>query len=40
MSKMLEELQLAVGSFGEDRGGKGFHDLLHSYGLLGELVFG
>jgi hypothetical protein len=38
--KMLEEFQLAVGSFGEDRGGKGLHDLLDRHRLLGELVFG
>lgn len=38
--KMLEEFQLAVGAFGEDRGGKGLHDLLDRDGLLSELVFG
>jgi hypothetical protein len=40
MSKVFEEFQLAVGSFRQYRRGERLHDLLHSNGLLGELVFG
>lgn len=39
MAKMLEELQLAVCSLGQDGGTEGFHDLFDSNGLASELIF-
>lgn len=39
VSEMFEKLQLAVGSFGEDRSTEGFHDLFDGDGLTGELIF-
>lgn len=40
VSKVLEQFQLSVGSLGEHGSRKRFHDLLHGYGLLSELVLG
>lgn len=37
---VLEELELSVGAFAEDGGGKGLHDLLDRDGRACELVFG
>lgn len=37
---MLEQLQLSVGTFREDRCAEGLHDLLYRHGLSGELVLG
>ena len=36
---MLEEFELAVGAFREDRRAEGFHDLLDGDGCACELVF-
>lgn len=38
VSEMLEQLQLSVGTLGEDRGAEGLHDLLDRDGLAGQLV--
>jgi hypothetical protein len=40
MTEMLEELQLSIGSFGQDRGREWLHDFLDGNGLLGQLIFG
>ena len=40
MLNVLEELELAVGAFGEDGSGKGLHDLLYGDGGASELVLG
>lgn len=40
VSEMFEKLQLAVGSFGQDRSTEGFHDLFDGDGLTGELILG
>lgn len=39
MAEVLEQLELTIGSFRQDWGAKGFHDLLDSDRLVGELVF-
>lgn len=39
MAKMLQELQLSIGTFREYGCAKRFHDLLDSDGLTGELIF-
>jgi hypothetical protein len=39
MLDVLEEFELAVGAFGEDRRAEGFHDLLDGDGCACELVF-
>ena len=38
VSKMFEQLELSVGSFGEDGCREGLHDLLDGDGLLRQLV--
>jgi hypothetical protein len=38
VSEMLEQLQLAVGTFREDRSAEGLHDLLDGDRLAGQLV--
>lgn len=38
MSEMLEQLQLSVGTLGQDRGAEGLHDLLDRDRLAGQLV--
>lgn len=38
VSEMLEQLQLTVGTFREDRSAEGLHDLLDSDRLAGQLV--
>lgn len=35
---MLEQLQLAISTLGENRGAEGLHDLLDRHGLAGQLV--
>ena len=40
MAEMLEQLELPICAFRKDGGAKGFHDLLDSHCLAGELVFG
>lgn len=38
MSQVLEQLELTVGAFGQDRRAERLHNLLDSHGLVGELV--
>jgi hypothetical protein len=38
VAQMLEQLQLAVGSLGQDRSAEGLHDLLDRHRLVCELV--
>lgn len=40
MLNVLEEFELAVGAFGENRRAEGFHDLLDGDGCARELIFG
>lgn len=40
MLEVLEQLQLTVGSLGENWGAEGLHDLLDSHGLACEFVLG
>lgn len=40
MSKMFQEFEFAVCSFGENRCAEGLHDLLNRDGLASQLVFG
>jgi hypothetical protein len=37
---MFEELQLTVGSLGENWCAEGLHDFLYGNGLAGKLIFG
>jgi hypothetical protein len=39
MLDMLEELELAIGAFGEDRRAERLHDLLDGDGCTSKLVF-
>jgi len=40
MLQVLQKLQFAVCSLGQDRRAEGFHNLLHSDALVGEVIFG
>ena len=39
MTQVLEEFQLSVCALRQDRSAEGFHDLLDSHSLTGELIF-
>jgi hypothetical protein len=40
MLQMLEQLELAEGSFGENWSAEWLHDFLDGYGLAGDLILG
>lgn len=40
MSEVLEQLELAIGSLGQDRSAEGLHNLLDGDILVGELISG
>lgn len=40
MLEVLQELQLAIGTFGEHRGAEWLHDLLDRHGCARQLIFG
>lgn len=40
MAEVLQQLQLSVGAFGQDRSAEGLHDLLNGDWLAGQLVAG
>lgn len=40
MSEVLQELQLSVGSLGQDGRAERLHNLLDGHGLAGKLIFG
>jgi len=39
MPQMLQELELSVGTFGQDGGAKRLHNLFNCHGLAGKLIF-